>query len=87
MIRTVLWSVALCALVAAPALAADDMSNMHMDKGKTPTKHTMPMKHTEMHKPMHHAVVRHSHHKMDCSDYAWQSQDMKDCEAKSGKHM
>ena len=80
--RALLLGVIACAgLLAVPAVAADDMGKMNMDKGK------MPMKHTEMHKPMHHAVVRHSHHKMDCSDYAWQSQDMKDCMAKTGKSM
>ena len=29
------------------------------------------------HKMAHHAA----HHKMSCSDYAWESQAMKDCEA------
>jgi hypothetical protein len=81
--RASLWiAFAFAGLVAVPAFAADNTGDKDKPMGN------MPMKHTEMHKPVHHAVVRHrASHKMNCSDYAWQSQDMKDCMAKSGKSM
>jgi len=68
-------ALAAAALCLAPARAAD-MPSDHMQgmsgmQGKT------------MGSPAHKKMMAHkSKHKMSCYDYAWESQDMKDCLAK-----
>lgn len=93
--RASLLVVGVCAvLLAGPALAAgpgqpSGMGNMPMQS----TGMHKPATHKPMaHKPMAHkpqmrkaAMHRHHRHKMSCYDYAWQSQDMKNCLARSGK--
>jgi hypothetical protein len=92
--RTSLMMVAAAcaALLAAPSFAqtspppaGGDMSNMNMKPAAAPAKTKKPM----AAKPMKTAAMpmkmgHKSHHKMSCYDYAWESQDMKDCLAKQG---
>lgn len=75
-VSLILAAAACLAFVAGPALAADNM----MDH-KKPEHHAVhhTMHHAKHHKPMHHAAMHHGRHQASCYDYAWQSQDMKDC--------
>lgn len=69
--RNASWMIvaaACAALLAAPAMAADAPAA----KGGTPPAKSAPMKSASVKK----------RHKRSCYDYAWQSQDMKDCLAK-----
>jgi len=67
---------ALAAFLAAPAMAQTSGGGDHMKGMKAASSTKKPMK-----------MAKKSKHKMSCYDYAWQSQDMKDCLAKSGKSM
>ena len=69
--RNTSWMIvaaACAALLAAPAMAADAPAA----KGSMPPAKSAPMKGASVKKK----------HKRSCYDYAWQSQDMKDCLAK-----
>jgi Cu/Ag efflux protein CusF len=78
------------ALAVTPALAQNapmggmqDKSSGDMQgmKSVKPDHAKMPMKHASMkHASMKHVSMKHS-----CMDYAWQSQDQKDCDAGSKK--
>ncbi|HXP30851.1 MAG TPA: hypothetical protein VN832_07160 [Stellaceae bacterium] len=79
---------ACAALLTAPTIAAAQQQGgaTPMSSGSsTPMKAKAPAAHKMAHHPVHRVAMHGGKHKWSCYDYAWQSQDMKDCLAKSGK--